>query len=720
MNNFPRTLFFFLCIVFPAFLYAQPFSANEIGQWKAQAKRTTITRDIYGVPHIYGKTDSDAVFGLLFAQCEDDFPRVELNYITATGRLAEINGEDDLYADLVTRLLSDTIVAIERYNKSPEDFKILFNAFADGINYFLATHPEVKPKLITRFKPWMPLLFPEGSIGGNRSAISIDRLKAFYAGQPSPTGSRTLDDADHSKGSNGWAIGASRTKSKNPILLINPHTSFYFRSEVHMKSDEGLNVYGAVTWGQFFVYQGFNENCGWMHTTSQADAIDEYAEKIEKSGKNIFYEYDGKLLPVTSKSIQIRYKTSEGIKTREFMGYRTHHGPVVGEENGRWVTFKMLDDPLAAIRQSYMRTKSKDITDFEKWMELKTNTSNGTTFVDKKKNIAYWHGNFVPRRDPKFDWSKPVDGTTTATEWKGLHDTKDLVQIINPSNGWIQNCNSTPFTGAGDKSPKKENFPSYMAPDAETGRAINAVRLLSKESKFTLDKVIASAYDTYLSTFEALLPPLFEAYDKSNDEKTRAEIAEPIAMLKSWNKRSSISSVETTVAINWVSMLRRGNRFSNEDLITKTTPEQKLNELALTVAMMKDVFGTWKVKWGDVNRYQRLTGAIKESYDDNKPSIPVGLASGAFGSLPSYSSQQFPGTNKRYGTVGNSFVCVVEFGPKVKAKSIVTGGQSSDPKSKHFTDQAEGFLTGKFKDVFYYDEDLSKNIEVKYHPGGLK
>jgi acyl-homoserine-lactone acylase len=566
----------------------------------------------------------------------------------------------------------------------------------------------------------MPLLFPEGSIGGNKSAISIERLKAFYSGQPSPTGSRIRDDAEYSKGSNGWAIGASRTESKNPILLINPHTSFYFRSEVHAKSDEGLNVYGAVTWGQFFVYQGFNEFCGWMHTTSQADATDEYAEKIVKDEKKISYEYDGKLLPVSLKPIVIRYKTSEGIKSKEFTGYKTHHGPVVGEENGRWITFKMLDDPMSAIKQSYMRTKSRGLDDFQKWMELKTNTSNGTTFVDNKKNIAYWHGNFVPRRDSNFDWSKPVDGSTTATEWKGLHDTKDLVQIVNPSNGWIQNCNSTPFTGAGENSPKRQNFPNYMAPDAETGRAINAVRLLSKESKFTLDKVIASAYDTYLSSFETLLPPLFEAFERSNDEKTKAIVAEPIMKLKTWDKRSSVTSIETTLAINWVSMLRRGTRFSNEELISKTTPEQKLSEFANTIVMMKDAFGTWKVKWGDVNRYQRLTGEVKGTYDDSKPSIPVGLASGAFGSLPSYASQQFPGTNKRYGTVGNSFVCVVEFGPKVSAKSIVTGGQSSDPNSKHFTDQAEGFLTGKFKDVFFYDEDILKNIELKYHPGERK
>ncbi len=708
--------FLSICIFFALYLItsdaiAQTFSSSEISTWTAQAKAVTITRDRYGVPHVFGKTDADAVFGLLYAQCEDDFPRVELNYITAMARLAEVNGEADIYTDLVTRLLSDTTVAMERYNNSPADFKKLFNAFADGINYFLYTHPATRPRLLTRFKPWMPLLFPEGSIGGNRSAISIDRLKAFYSGERSATGSIFNVDEEYSKGSNGWAIGAARTENNNPILLINPHTSFYFRSEVHVKSDEGLNVYGAVTWGQFFVYQGFNETCGWMHTTSQADATDEYAEKIIKNGNAVSYEYNGKLLPVNKKPLRIFYRSENGLKVKDFTAFRTHHGPVIGEENGRWITFKMLDDPLAAITQSFMRTKSKDMKDFVRWMELKTNTSNGTTFVDNKKNIAYWHGNFVPKRDPKFDWSKPVDGSTSATEWDGLHDIKDLVQIINPPNSWIQNCNSTPFSGAGENSPRRENYFSYMAPDAETTRAINAVRLLSNESEFNIDKVIRAAYDNYLAAFENM-EPLFTAYNESKNEELKLLLKEPVEMLKTWDKRSSVSSIETSLAIHWAMEMRK-----NTSLQVGASDDPKLVALQSAMTQLQQLYGTWKVRWGDINRYQRLTGEIKETYDDEKPSIPVGLASGSFGSLPAYNSQIFPGTKKRYGTVGNSFVCVVEFGQKVKAKSIVTGGQSNNPNSKHFVDQAEQFLTGKFKDVFFYDEDIRKNTESKYAPG---
>jgi acyl-homoserine lactone acylase PvdQ len=712
----------FILFLLPFHLMAQAFTPTEVARWKKQAQNVTILRDTWGVPHVYGKTDADVVFGLLYVQCEDDFPRVEDNYLTAIGRLAEVNGETDLYTDLVTRMLSDTTVAMKRYVESPANMKKLFDAFAGGINYYLYTHPEIKPRLIKRFQPWMPLLFPEGSIGGNRSSISLDRLKGFYSGETTTGSIADPQEEASSKGSNGFAIAPSHTVAGNGLLLINPHTSFYFRSEVHGVSDEGLNAYGAVTWGQFFIYQGFNTNCGWMHTSAQADAVDEYAETIVKRGDSTFYQYDGKLRPIRSQKISIGYRSEGGIKQKEFIVYRTHHGPVVGKQGDRWITFKMLDDPLAAITQSYMRTRSADMATFKKWMELKTNTSNGTTYVDNKGNIAYWHGNFIPRRDPQYDWSKPVDGSTSATEWKGLHDVDELVQIINPPNGWIQNCNSTPFTGAGPNSPDKTKYPAYMAPDAETPRAVNAVRLLSHENRFTLDKLITTAYDTYLSAFEVLLPPLIKGFDSSSDQFFKMRMKEPIELLRSWDKRSSASSEATTLAITWASKFRGQSRLPNQQLVDNASPQQMFDALHQAVQELQDNFGSWKVAWGEVNRYQRLTGNIKESYDDQKPSLGVGLASGAYGSLPSFASQTFPGTKRRYGTVGNSFVCVVEFGKKVKAKSIVTGGQSSDPASKHFTDQAEMFCTGKFKDVLFYKEDVEKHVARKYKPGerGIK
>lgn len=708
-------------------LFAQPFTQEEISRWKKQADQVTIIRDQYGVPHVYGKTDADAVFGFLYAQCEDDFPRVELNYITSMGRVAEVEGEEKLYQDLRQRLFYDTLMAESIYRESPAWLKRLCQAFADGINYYLHTHPEANPKLINRFQPWMPFLFSEGSIGGDIESISVNRIKEFYGKGTVQQEVKLQNEEPEPRGSNGFAIAPTRSASGNALLLINPHTSFYFRPEVHVTSEEGLNAYGAVTWGQFFVYQGFNDYCGWMHTSSQADVIDEYLESIVLKGDSAFYQHGENLRPVTSKKIIVAFKDSNGRKVhREFTGKFTHHGPIIGKQNDQWISVSLMVEPLKALTQSYQRTKAKGYADYKKVMELKANSSNNTVFADRDGNIAYWHGNFIPRRDPDFDWSKPVDGSNPETDWKGLHEVSEIVQVLNPANGWIQNCNSTPFTAAGKYSPDQVSYPTYMAPDAQNARGINAERVLDRETRYTLDKLIAAANDPYLAGFENLLPALLKAYDGA-DQSRYSELQQPIEVLRAWNLQYGKESVGAALAMYWgmelrqtvASRIRPGS--SQLDVINflteQTTPEEKLKALQTIVAEFKRDFGKWNVAWGEVNRFQRLTGQINETYDDSQPSLPVASASSFWGSLAAFGSRKYPGTKKMYGYVGNSFVAVVEFGKTVKAKSVLAGGNSHDPKSPYFTNQAEWYSNGQFKDVWFYKKDVLAHAARTYHPG---
>ena len=715
-------------------LMAQKFTKEEISQWQKQANGITIIRDTWGIPHVYGKTDADAVFGLLYAQCEDDFERVEMNYINAEGRLAEVEGESKIYNDLRTRLFQDTLKAISIYKDVPADMKKLMIAFADGINYFIHTHQANKPKLLHRFQPWMPLLFSEGSIGGDIEAISLTKLKEFYGDGSDAT---ILDDIQmdggdglerEPKGSNGFAIAPSKSATGNAMLLINPHTSFYFRPEVHAVSEEGLNVYGAVTWGQFFIYQGFNSHCGWMHTTGQADAIDLYKETVVKRNDSLFYKYGNKLKFLPPERITLAYKNGNNVGYKKFIVYRTTHGPVISKKDEQWISIKMMQEPLKALTQSYKRTKSGGLEDFKKVMDLRTNTSNNTVFADDKGNIAYWHGNFVPKRNPSFDWSMPLDGSDPETEWKGLHSVEEVIHIYNPANGWVQNCNSTPFTAAGPNSPDKSMYPAYMAPDLENPRGINAVRVLSKASSITLDKLIAAAYDPYLSAFETLIPTLLNAYESvsANDKDLLAKLNEPIDLLRQWDKGYSETSEATTLAIIWGMELRQQvvNKIKEGTgqleiiyMMANTSPSEKVKALSTILDQLQTDFGTWKVAWGEINRFQRLTGKINETYDDNKPSVPVAFASSFWGSLASYGARKYPGTKKMYGNVGNSFVAVVEFGKKVKAKSLLAGGENANPLSPHFNDQALIYSKGQFKDVWYYKEDITKHAERTYHPG---
>ncbi len=698
----------------------------ELDRLAARAETITIIRDDFGVPHIYGATDADAVFGLLYAQAEDDFPRIERNYIWATGRLAEVQGEEALISDLRARLYMTVDEAKAAYDSAPQWIKDLCNAYADGLNYYLATHPEVTPDLLTRFEPWMPMFFSEGSIGGDIEQIPLGGIAAFYGdGAPREAPRRVADNSEPG-GSNGFAISGDLTASGDAMLLINPHTSFYFRGEVHVVSEEGLNAYGAVTWGQFFVYQGFNEHTGWMHTSTYADFIDQFVEDVFEEDGELFYTYGDEKRAVEVSEVTLSYKDGDDMRERSFPMYHTHHGPITHMEDGKWVATKINWDPVNALRQSFIRTKMKDHDEFREMMDIRTNSSNNTVFADSSGNIAYYHGNFMPRRDPQFDYSNPVDGADPATDWQGLHDVDEMITVLNPANGWIQNANSTPFTSAAEFSPKPEDYPRYMAPEADNFRGIHAVNMLTNADDLTLDGLIDLAYDPHLPGFEVLLPRLIEAYDTIGS--TEPDVAEAIETLRNWDRRVSAESVAMTLAHFYamnsleasraIPDLKGANRtariiYFGED----AAPALLLSTFVSTIAQLDADFGAWNTRWDEVNRFQRLTGEIDAGFDDAAPSLPVDLASGRWGALAAYGARSHPNTKRIYGYRGNSFVAVVEFGDKVRAKTLLAGGQSGDPASPHFDDQAQRYVDRAFKDVAYYKDDVEQRAVKTYAPG---
>ena len=701
---------------------------TEAEQWQIQAEGITIIRDDFGVPHIYGKTDADAVFGLLYAQCEDDFNRVEQNYIWATGRLAEVDGEDALYSDLRAKLFMTEEEAKANYEKSPDWLKELCDAFAAGVNYYLHTHPEVKPRLLMRFEPWMPMYFSEGSIGGDIERISTRKIKAFYeSGMQIPELEalkiKKEKEMEEPQGSNGIAISGKLTESGNAMLLINPHTSFYFRGEVHVVSEGGLNAYGAVTWGQFFVYQGFNEKTGWMHTSTYTDVMDEFKETIVKMEDKLLYKYGEELRPMQQSKITLKYKEGNELMEKTFPAYHTHHGPITHLVDGQWTASAMMWEPIKALEQSFVRTKKDGYKGFKEMMDIRTNSSNNTVYADAEGNIAYFHGNFVPKRDDSFDYSQPVDGSNPKTDWQGLHTVDENILLLNPENGWLQNCNSTPFTAALEFSPKKEDYPNYMSIDQENFRGVHAINLLKDRKGYTLDNLIELAHDPYLPAFEKLIPGLVKAYD-SNDNKNPG-LKDAIDVLRKWDFKTSKESVAMTLAhfygthygqkgkrIEGMSDMQRMDYFG-----TSSPFGERLRIFEDVIDNLIDDFGTWDIPWGEVNRYQRLNGDIRQPFDDSKPSIPVGFASGRWGALAAYGARYTNNTKKLYGTRGNSFVAVVEFGEKVKAKSMLAGGQSGDPDSPHFNDQAQRCADMQFKEVPYYKEDVSKRAKEQYKPG---
>ena len=700
---------------------AQAARTAESARLATRAQSVTITRDTWGIAHVRAKTDAGAVFGMIYTQAEDDFNRVETNYITAMGRLAEAEGESKIYEDLRMKLFISPEALRKQYAESPAWLKALMDAFADGLNYYLAKHPAVTPRVIKRFEPWMALSFTEGSIGGDiERTIKLDRLEAFY-GKRAVARVRQDDFLKEPSGSNGMAIAPANTKSGRALLLINPHTSFFFRSELQMVSDEGLNAYGAATWGQFFIYQGFNDRAGWMHTSSGVDAVDEYLETVTKRGRGYVYKYGAGERPVIAESIAVPFKSGSGMAEKKFTVYRTHHGPVIREDKGKWVSVALMQEPVKALQESYLRTKARDYKAYRQTMELKANSSNNTIYADADGTIAYFHGNFLPRRDTKFDWTKPVDGSDPATDWKGLHDISETPTLFNPASGWLYNTNNWPWSAAGTSSPKRADYPAYVENGRESARGLHAIRVLVGKKDFTLESLMKSAYDSYLPWFEKTIPALTRAWDMAGDKR----LAGQIRLLRDWDRRWAADSVPTSLAVFWGEEVQRRARgdigksglSAEEYIAAKAPPGTLLAALGAASDRLIRDFGNWRTPWGEINRFQRLTGDIVHPFNDAAPSIPVGFTSGNWGSLASFGAKAQSGTKKWYGTSGNSFVAVVEFGDKVRALAVTAGGESGSAPSKHFNDQAGRYAAGDLREVYFYPDQWKAHQERQYRPG---
>jgi acyl-homoserine lactone acylase PvdQ/catechol 2,3-dioxygenase-like lactoylglutathione lyase family enzyme len=607
----------------------------------------------------------------------------------------------------------------------------LCDAYAAGINHYMVTHPDNKPKLITRVQPWFILLNSGASLetlgvgeADVRAMYPIKITKDLVYEMVRPT-------EEKQAGSNGWAIAGKHTTNKAPILLINPHSEFYNRIEVQISSDEGLNVYGAPFLGDMHIWQGFNDFCGWMHTVTLSDAKDIYAETVESKENQWMYEYDNKWLPLDSSTVTLLYKDSSQLKSVQFTVYKTKHGPVIAKKDNQWLSVSTKRDNAELLSVQWNITKSKSTKEFISYLDKRVMTGTNTIYADKSGNIGYWHGNFVPIRDKSFDWKRIVPGNTSKTDWKGTHPLNELPHFFNPSNGWVQNCNSSPIYGAGKYDSVIAKKPEYMHPDGHTPRAMNAVRLLSNIKNANIDTIINMANNSYLMSGPRFIPALLKAYDDCKVDSIKNALQQPIATLAKWDFRADTNSVATTLSVYWVERLmflsleKLPRPFTGEEQYGVTngsnislagvSGEKLLSLLTATINDLKKDWGTWEVQWGKINRYQR--NGFKQEPSDTKPSWAVTATPGFMGSTNAYVSKKAMGTKIHYGVSGNTFVTAVSFGKKIEAKSILTGGSSSDPSSSHFTDQANGYINHDYKPVYFYKADVLKNKEMQYHPG---
>jgi acyl-homoserine-lactone acylase len=463
-----------------------------------------------------------------------------------------------------------------------------------------------------------------------------------------------------------------------------------------------------------------------MHTSSGVDNVDFFLESTTRRSGKLLYRYGRELRPVQADTVEIAYRTPTGaLAKRQFTVYRTHHGPVIRQIDGRWVSIALMQRPVAALSQSFLLTKAANYGAFMQAMALQANSSNNTVYADADGNIAYLHPQFVPRRADRFDYTHPVDGADPATDWQGLHALDELPRLLNPATGWIMNTNDWPYAAAGDASPRRADFPRYMDTAGENPRGLHAALLLTGRRDFTADALNAAAYDSYLPAFAELIPTLIAAYDaQSPAGRWRAGLADQVQALREWDYRWSAHSVATTLAALWGDQIwdvakqdaDAENVSVYADIGGRMSADTKLAALAAVSERLQRDFGTWRVPWGEVNRQQRSTGDIVQHFNDAAPSLPVPFTSARWGSLASFGARRYPGTSRYYGTSGNSFVAIVEFGPRIEARAVSIGGESGDPQSRHFRDQAVRYSDGALRKVYFYPDDLAGHVEREYHP----
>ncbi len=729
-----RSLILLLLFIYPD-VHAQGYSKGDLALWKKQAKRVTIIRDNWGVPHIYGKTDADVVFGMMYAQCEDNYWQLEDTYIRSLGRASEVYGEKSLRADVNTRLFECVTRGKETYSGASRFIKQLCDAAAAAINFYLHNHPAVERRLLTVYEPWF-FLMPE-PLRASGHGVSAEETRNTSTNLSAASETERVSRVQQSEsGSNTFVLGPSKTTTGNTMLLINPHVALFGagqRYEAHLVSGRGLNVSGFAMFGTFYIWSGFNRHTGWAHTNSAADFEDVYLEHFNPLDSSM-YRYGTVYRRATTWFDSVHVKGDNGVEKSVFRFIKTHHGPVVARRDSMLITIRNVTAPQDRyIMQCWNMMRSKDKKSFTEAMNERALGYPNTSYADRFGNIAYWHGNAIPKRDTSFNWRLPVDGSNPATEWTGIHELNEIVQVINPATAFILNCNSTPYLSAGESSPKREKYRAYMAAEDQNFRAEEALQLLSKPGKISFEAFEKLVVSNHLPMMENWMPQVISAYDRvvKVQPNLKGKLNDVVGLLRNWDHTYSVSSKETSLAVAWylnyIDWARRrrqsagyGSYVANL-LAGKTLPAPDSVAVRLladaTDSLVKD-FGTAFIAWGEINRLQRVhTSGTMERFDDGKPSLPVGAVPGGMGSLFAFSARAEWGQKKLYGVAGNTYSAIVSFGKRIRAKSVMYFGQSADPESPHYFDQAPLYAAGKFKDVYFYKADVVKHQESSYHPG---
>ena len=636
---------------------------------------------------------------------------------------AELYGDEGVDSDLLNRSFEIPQKAKTDFPNIEPKLQAICAGYANGLNYYLAKHPEVKPRLITHFEP--------------SDVLAYERhvLLEFMFGKshaPRKDVRKSIEEIKAATGSNVWAIGPEpHAIQEGHAVRQSPPAVVRLWPVLRRPLEERRRLE--------FLGSHFLRRTDPDDRTQRAPGLVAHRQRSRRGrrvARNVRRSFQQIELQVwrrlsarpPSGRKRSRSCRPTGTKEKVFTLRKTHHGPILGRaEDGRWMAVQISRLAEGSrLRQALKMTKASNFAEWRAAMsELNLQMFN-TCYADQEGNIFYVYNAAVPKRDPSFDWTKPVDGSDPRTDWKGVHAFDDLPQILNPKSAYLQNCNSTPFFTTDEGNPAIGDFPAYMVEDRndDKRRAKVSRMLLRNMHDITFENWKESAWDTTLYWPLVQLPALaIELKALEASDPTLAAKCKPFMdHLLDWDCRSAIDSTQTTLCYLWYEeMYGRGYPVETLKPEFVDAPAKKFQALVTAAGKLKTFYGNWQVKWGDVSRMQRhvnYADMAKIPFSDALPSLPCAGAPGPLGVV--FNTYYAPPTaqrKKQYGVVGGSFIGVYEFGDKVKAATMLQFGESSNPDSPHFMDQAQLYSKKQFKPAWFDWDDVLAHAKSSYHPG---
>jgi len=674
------------------------------------ARNVTIYRDQYGIPHVFGRTDAATAFGFGYAQAEDNYPRIEDNYLRSLGRSAEVRGEAAFDADRLNRTLEIPRLARAEYRRLPAPMRAIVDGYAAGINDWLVRHP-VTGRRLDQVEPWYPLAFIRYNYFQNGFLFSAGVRRGDMR-----LADRSREEAA-STGSNGWVINPEKSATGHALLFINPHLPFFGPGQVyegHVHSESGWNFTGYTRLGFPFPYVGHSDALGWVSTDNAADQADLYFETFDDPLPPLAYRWGSRHRLAVEWMDTILVKTDRGMDRRTVKLRKTHHGPIVGARNGRPLAVRMARlDADGWLGEWYAMTRAGSVAELKQALAPLAMLFGNVMAADTAGHTFYIYNGAVPRRNPRFDWQNPVEGSDTATEWHGFHTLEQLPQLSDPASGWMQNCNTSPFLLTDRGNPDSTRYPRYMVTEGDNPRGHVSRVILGGTGQFSWDDWVRAAFDTRVIRADSMLPLLLgDPLPGGPGDSLAAARADARMILARWNRRADTTSVATTIFMSWIRAV--------DDLegLEPGNPGNRMAALDSAIAGLTRRFGTWRVEWGTVNRLQRVNDLGEDlPFTGQRPSVAVPGVSGDAGAVFTFYGVAPRGQQQQFGVAGGSYVSVVELGPRVRALAVHVLGESGDSASPHYFDQAPLYARGEFRPAWFTLAEIREHLERAYRPG---